>query len=225
MGYTYAIFARTTRGGLLIAYIAQGLTLGFSAAATPGPFQAYLLSQTLKNGWKRTLLAALAPILSDGPIITLVLLILTQTPDWLLTALQTAGALFILYLARGAYLVFKDFDETQPSGEESSQQSLLEATTINLLNPNPYIFWGTIGGPILVEGWRKAPPCGAGFILGFYVTLITGLAGFVILFGTARHLGPRVSRILSGIAAAVLLLLGIYQLVTGVDGLRALLNA
>ncbi|HXW00521.1 MAG TPA: lysine transporter LysE, partial [Anaerolineae bacterium] len=77
-------------------YFLQGLTLGLSATATPGPFQAFLLAQALKYGWKRTLPATLAPLVSDGPIIFLVLLVLTQTPAWFLNSLQIAGGVFVL---------------------------------------------------------------------------------------------------------------------------------
>ncbi|NJN98663.1 MAG: LysE family transporter [Anaerolineales bacterium] len=80
----------------------QGLTLGLSATAAPGPFQAFLLGQALKHGWKQTLPATLAPLVSDGPIIFLVLLVLTQTPLWFLNGLQIVGGLFVLYLAKGS---------------------------------------------------------------------------------------------------------------------------
>lgn len=202
-------------------YLLQGLTLGFTASATPGPFLAYLLSQTLKNGWKRTLPATLAPLLSDGPIIALVLLILTQTPTWLLKALQIAGGIFILYLARGAYLSFKHFEPDTPYGGQANRKNLFEATIMNLLNPNPYIFWGSVGGPLLLKGWRESPAHGAIFILGFYLLLVGGFVGFTLLFGTTRRLGPKVSRILSGISAVVLLLFGLYQLGTGIVGLTS----
>ncbi|NJN95941.1 MAG: hypothetical protein HC875_18455 [Anaerolineales bacterium] len=45
----------------MILYFLQGLTLGLSATAAPGPFQAFLLGQALKHGWKQTLPATLAP--------------------------------------------------------------------------------------------------------------------------------------------------------------------
>ena len=83
-------------------YIIQGPGYGFAAAVKPGPFQTYLISQTLSKGWKRTLPTALAPLLSDGPIITLCLLVLSQVPAWLQRFLYIAGGLFILYLAFGA---------------------------------------------------------------------------------------------------------------------------
>lgn len=193
-------------------YLSQGLVLGGTAAAQPGPFQAYLLSQTLRNGWRRTLLAAFAPLISDGPIVALVLLVLTQTPAWLLNVLRLAGGCFLLFLAYKAFRAFQTAGSTSLPVPESGRQSLLEAALLNALSPNPYIFWATIAGPILIEGWRRSPAFGLSFVLGFYGTLIGGFIGFVILFAVARGLDPRFSRALSALSALLLLLFGLYQL-------------
>src|SRR5512147_1758991 len=125
-------------------YIAQGIGYGFAAAMQPGPFQTYLISQTLTRGWKRTLPAALAPLISDGPIIALCLLVLSQVPAWLQRFLYTAGGVFVLYLAYGAYKSWKKFDPSAPAIETTTDQSLLKAALINMLNPNPYIFWSLV---------------------------------------------------------------------------------
>jgi threonine/homoserine/homoserine lactone efflux protein len=203
---------------ILFAYLTQGLVLGFSAAAQPGPFQAYLLSQTIANGWRKTLLAAFAPLLSDGPIILLVLLVLTRTPDWFLSMMQAAGGLFLLYLAWGAYRSFVTAVSLQPS-PAANNQSILKAALMNGLSPNPYIFWGTIGGPILIAGWRQSPTHGASFMVGFYGTLIGGFIAFIALFAVAKNLDPRVGRGLSLASALALLLFGLYQLWQGVPGI------
>ena len=67
----------------MLGYLILGITYAFTAAVQPGPFQTYLISQTLSNGWRSTLPAAIAPLLSDGPIIILVLLVLSRMPGWL----------------------------------------------------------------------------------------------------------------------------------------------
>lgn len=203
----------------MLAYIVRGLILGLPAAAQPGPFQAYLLSQTMKNGWRRTLPAALAPLLSDGPIIVLVVLILTQLPSWFLRALQLAGGVFILYLAWRAWNAFRyaSFGALQEP-DDAPRQSLPEAALMNALNPNPYIFWGLAAGPILLDAWRLAPSLGFGFLAGFYSALLGGFALQIVLFGTARRIDPRVSRALTGISALALLLFGLFQVWRGTWG-------
>ncbi len=203
----------------MLIYFLQGATLGLSATATPGPFLAFLLAQTLKNGWRPTLPSALAPLISDGPIIALVLLVLTQTPSWLLNVLQILGGFFILYLARGAFLALKTVGPRPEISQEAVRQGFFRAVLMNALSPGPYLFWSIIAGPIVLESWRQSPPLGLSFVLGFYGTLIGGFAVFIILFATASQLGPRVSKIMSGVSALALFIFGLYQLWTGVRGL------
>jgi len=203
----------------LFLYFLQGATLGLSASATPGPFLAFLLSQTLKNGWRPTLPASLAPLISDGPIIALVMLVLTQTSDRFLDVLRVAGGLFILYLAWGAWQAFQNPLLPAEISQEAARQSLLKGALMNALSPGPYFFWGVLAGPIVLEGWRQSPALGLSFGFGFYCTLIGGFATFVIIFATARQLGPRVSRIMSGVSAMALVIFGFYQLWIGLANL------
>lgn len=197
-------------------YIVQGIGYGFAAAAQPGPFQTYLISQTLTRGWRRTLPASLAPLISDGPIIALCLFVLSQIPAWFQRFLYIAGGLFVLYLAHGAYRSWKNYAVSAPLIESNTQQSILKAAAINILNPNPYIYWSLVTGPILLRGWREVPMYGIGFISGFYITLISVMAGIVLVFGAAREFGPKVNRALLGISAIALSGFGLYQLWLGV---------
>lgn len=197
-------------------YIIQGIGYGLAAAAQPGPFQTYIISQSLAKGWRKTLLAALAPLVSDPPIVTLCLLVLSQVPAWFQRFLYIAGGLFILYLAYGAYKAWKSFDAHLPNSESETRQSLWQAALMNALSPGPYIFWSLVTGPILMRGWREMPIHGIGFMAGFYVTMISSLALIIIVFGIARELGPKVNRALLGISAVALFIFGLYQLGSGI---------
>ena len=196
-------------------YLLQGIGYGLAAASQPGPFQTYLISQTLTRGWKRTLPAALAPLVSDGPIILICVLVLSQVPVWMQRILYIAGGLFILYLAYGTYNSWKNFDSRLPSLETGTQQSILKAALMNALSPGPYIFWTLVTGPILLKGWRETPVNGIGFLIGFYVTLVSSLAALILIFGTAAKLGPKFNRMLLGISAIALTCFGLYQLWLG----------
>lgn len=202
----------------MLSYILQGFFLGFPAAATPGPLQAFYLSQTMRAGWRKTLPSALAPLLSDGPIILLVLFVLTRTPDYFLRGLRLAGGVFILYLAYGAYVQFRSQTQTALASPDAARQGLLKAVVTNLLNPNPYIFWGVVAGPILISAWRESALYSLGFMVGFYGTMISGLGLLIIFFAAAGRLSPRLVRLLSGLSALVLLGFGLYQLWTGISG-------
>jgi len=196
-------------------YFLQGAALSLSASIMPGPLQAYLFSQALKNGWKSTLPAALAPLVTDGPIIALVLFLLTQTPQYFLDMIRIVGGVFILYLARSAFINLTDPAPAIKPSENPGRQSFLNAVAINVFNPNPYIFWGVVSGPILLSGWRESPSLGVSFLIGFYGTLVCSLAALIFLFATAGHISQNINRLLSIIACTVLLAFGIYQSVTG----------
>src|SRR5919108_2450431 len=189
-------------------YILQGIGYGLAAAAQPGPLQTYLISQALTKGWKQTLPAAFAPLISDGPIVAFSLLIISQLPSWLERFLYIAGGLFVLYLAYGTYRSWKYFDSNIPYPMMKNQQSLFKAALVNVLNPNPYLFWSLVTGPILLGGWRQTPIHGLGFMAGFYATMILGLATTIVVFGSARPLGPKVNRALLGISALALFCFG-----------------
>ena len=202
----------------MFLYIIQGIGYGFAAAAQPGPFQTYIISQTLNSGWRRTLPAVFAPLVSDGPIIILVLLVLSQVPDWFQRALYVAGGLFILFLAFNAFRGWRKFDPGGGEGSQSGGQSLFKAAMMNVLSPGPYLFWSLVTGPILLAGWRQAPTNGLGLLAGFYLAMILCLGGFVAVFATARQLGPRVNRTLLGVSAVALFGFGLFQLWRGFLG-------
>ena len=196
-------------------YLIQGIGYGLAAAAQPGPFQTFLISQSLTRGWKRTLLSAFAPLMSDGPIILLSVLMLSQVPAWLQRFLHIAGGCFILYLAYNAYKAWQNFAFHSPQPEITDKQNLFKAATINALSPGPYMFWTLATGPILLAGWRETPAHGIGFLAGFYAAFISSLMAIIIVFGTAQKLGPKVNQALLGISTIALFCFGLYQLWLG----------
>lgn len=199
----------------MVGYMILGMTYAFAAAVQPGPLQTYLISQTLSNGWRRTVPAAFAPLISDGPIIALVLLALSHMPALLVQALQIAGGLFLLYLAIGAFKSWQNFDIKKDIQVQSNRQTVFKAALVNLLNPAPYLGWSLVMGPLLIKGWRESPVNGIALLGGFYTILILVTLGIMLLFAGARNLGPRISRTLIGVSAIALVLFGLYELWLG----------
>ena len=165
-------------------YLLQGAAFGFAAASQPGPFQTYLISQSISHGWRRTLPSALAPLISDGPIIALCLLVLSQVPPWMEQVLYGVSGVFIVYLAFGSFRSWRAMDplaDTEPV--EMPTRHIGKAVVMNMLSPGPYIFWTLVTGPVLVAGWRESPAHGLVFLGGFYATIVGGLAAIVLVFG------------------------------------------
>ncbi len=88
---------------LSLTFFLKGLALGLTAAASPGPTQTFLIGQSLAGGWRRGAPVAFAPLISDGPIIFLTILVLEQLPSLLIRIISLTGGLFVLYLAWGLW--------------------------------------------------------------------------------------------------------------------------
>lgn len=201
----------------MLKYVAIGASLAFAAAVQPGPLQAYLLSRVTAIGWRRTLPAALAPLLSDGPIAALALLVLGHLSLGTQSVLRTVGGGLLLYLAWGAFQQWRR--NGSPPSEQSGRvpRTLIEAALVNLLNPNPYLGWALILGPVVVSAWQEAPRFGVAVVVAFYATMVSTLSVLIVSFGSARLLGPRFQRVLQFMSAWILAGLGVYQLAKSIQ--------
>lgn len=206
----------------MAVYLILGITFGFAAAVQPGPMQMFLISRALSHGWRHTLPSACAPIVSDIPIVILVLLVLNHVPDWAENILHLAGGVFLLFLAYSAYRSFRHYTLDRTALSQSARQSFLKAVTVNLLNPNPYIAWSLVMGPLFLQGWREAPGNGVALMAGFYGCMIATTAGIIVIFSAMRMLGAKVSRVLVGVSAVALACFGLYQLWMGISGMTAI---
>jgi len=211
-------------------YFIQGLALGMTAAAVPGAFQAFLVHQTLANGWRRGMLVAFVPLLSDPPIILFILLLLNQLPPFLSQAIGLLGGAFALYLAWGMWQEWRRAAPSQPITAGPDQETtapttnsawnvLGRAALINLLSPGPYLFWSLVCGPLLLEALRLSALHGAGFLSGFYIAFVGGMLALAALFSQARRLGDRAVRGLILASLAILAGFGILLIVQGISGL------
>jgi threonine/homoserine/homoserine lactone efflux protein len=204
--------------GAIFSLFTQGVTLGFSAAASPGPFQAFLLAHASRHGVRRTMALALAPLVSDGPIVAIVLLALTRVPEGFLRGLEVVGGGFLLWLARDGWRTSGETRSGTAAPAGGPGGSFLRAVLVNATGPGPWVFWSTVCGPILAEAWRAGPSRAAAFLLGFYAMLVGGKAALVAVFGLAGRIGPRTARGLGLASAAIMAAMGVLQIWRGISG-------
>ena len=186
----------------------------FACAIQPGPLQAFLLSQVAHKGWRRTLPAAFSPILSDGPIAVLVLLVLRRLPVGVERFLQAAGGFLLLYLAWAAFSQTRTRTGEPRIREDSAPRTVLQAAAVNILNPNPYLGWTLVLGPRMLSAWAQSQGLAVALAASFYGTMVMTLAAIILLFGATRFLGSRSQRMLLALSAGALALLGVFQLVS-----------
>lgn len=204
----------------MLSFFAQGASLGFTAGSSPGPLQTFLIQSTLAHGWRRALICIVSPIISDIPFILLTVFILNQFPPEVIRIVQIIGGLFILYLA---YVSVKGIRSgAMISGAAREEVSTARPVTllgrtilINWTSPGPYIFWGTVNGPLLSQALSQSFGHAALFMVGFYGVFLLLLVGWIVIFDRLRHIDSRFTRGLLWITVGVLLLLGISLLLSG----------
>jgi len=182
----------------------------------PGALQAYLVNQAATKSWRRAAVLSFAPLVSDIPIVLLTALVLSFVPEWVLSIVQIIGGAFILYLA---YRSLSGFLKSRNMPDNPAPASFGSAVVINLLNPNVYIYWGTISGPLFIQGWREFPPTGVLFLVFFYGTMIVMTNILILAVNRLSTLGNRIQRILQCLSVVFMAVMGVVQLSAGITRL------
>ena len=211
----------------VLALFLQGLALGFSAAASPGPFQTYLVNQTLIGGWRRGVVISMAPLISDIPIVLTILFLLERLPASFLRVVSVLGGIFLLYVSFSLWRQWRsnqvdlsgaDQDAGSALSSPSNLGYLLRGIAMNALSPGPYTFWALVNGPIVLAALQQSWLHALAFLLGFYGMIVGCYMGIAALFHQARRLGPRFVHSLLLVSIVILLVFALLLLFRGVAG-------
>lgn len=168
----------------MLYFLTAGTVLGLSAGFAPGPLLALVIAETLRHGIGSGVRVALAPIITDLPIILLTLLVLAKLADfhYLLGALSLAGGLFLLILARQSMRtrgIALDIRETTP-------RSLAKGVAANALNPHPYLFWISVGAPTMTKALNLHLGALLAFLFSFYIFLVGSKILLAVFVGRSK---------------------------------------
>jgi threonine/homoserine/homoserine lactone efflux protein len=161
-----------TMGTMLVeaTIFIQGCAFGLAGGFTPGPTTAVVVAQTIRFGFLDGIKVAIAPLLTDAPIIILSALLVGQLARFesVLGVITVLGASFLIYLAAESFRVRAiEFAE-----EDVQPRSVRKGFMANLLSPHPYLFWFVIGAPTLLKAWTISLLAAVLFLIGLYVCLV-----------------------------------------------------
>ncbi|HEX7153662.1 MAG TPA: LysE family transporter [Thermoanaerobaculia bacterium] len=156
----------------MLAALAAGLVYGLSGGLLPGPLLTLVIRQTLRHGAAEGVKTSFVPLLTDGPLIIVLLLFMERLTRIrpLLGAIAFAGALYLLYLAWESWTSRPPESVELVAGE--APRSILRGVFVNYLNPNPYLFWITVGMPTLARSWNVGWGAASTFLVVFFTCLI-----------------------------------------------------
>ena len=196
---------------LILGLAFAGATLGIVEGIKPGPLLTMVIRETLSGGLRAGLWTAAAPIFTDGPLVIFSLfaaawLAEDQTLLFLVTA---AGAAFLAWMGiQCFYLEPPDIN----AGAPPPTGSFLRGVITNLLNPNVYVFWFLIGGPLMASAIEETIIAPIAYAVTFLVTIM--LTKAAIAYAVHRA-GGRISpvayrRLLAFCGVAMLLFSASY---------------
>ena len=142
-----------------------GLLLGAPSGLAPGPMLLLIISETLRHGKRAGAKVACIPLLTDAPIVLASGLLFTQITNMniILGGISIIGSIFLLHLGIKSLLAANsEFLDYTPR-----PLLLREIMIANLTNPNPYLFWFTVGAPIMVRSFQQNLSKGLSFLVSF----------------------------------------------------------
>jgi len=153
-----------------IKFLVTGVILGLTAGISPGPLLTLVISETLRHGRKEGIKVALAPFITDLPIILLSLFILSKLS-------RLHSVLGVISILGGLYLAYLAYENIGLKGIDASiqnikPQSIRKGIIANFFSPAPYMFWIAVGAPLMLKAYGVAPIAAIMFIAGFYLCLV-----------------------------------------------------
>ena len=154
----------------MLEYLSAGTLLGLASGFAPGPLLVLVVAETLRHDVKAGIKVAIAPLITDVPIIVISLLVLNRLAHFrtILGGISILGGLFILYLG---------YESIKTKGLEFNlpptiSNSFKKGVITNALNPHPYIFYVTVGAPIIFKAFKQNFALAFLFIGSFLIFLV-----------------------------------------------------
>lgn len=204
--------------------VLQGLGYGFLAGVTIGPFLGYVVNIVLTRGWRQSMPLITVPLVVDTPIIIVFLNVLSGLPEFVLDIMSIVGGTFVLWLGWNTWRETQQAEQSKreknadvPIHETSIWGIYVRGVLVNALNPAPYLYWSTIGAPIVLDGIRDG---GAGyaaaFLAAYYSIFLTLIFVLMIVIERLGELNEQMNRYLLPVTIILMILLGIGLVSTGV---------
>ena len=170
---------------LVVGLALAGITLGIVEGVKPGPLLTTVIKETLTNGFKGGIRAASAPFFTDGPLILFSIFMAGYIADQplLFCGIAVLGAIFLTRMGMECFNPeIPDIDATYIDLTQSLKKGILT----NLLNPNAYIFWLLIGGPLMATAADSEPKAPFAYAISFLVSIVLVKITIAYFFSKAQ---------------------------------------
>jgi threonine/homoserine/homoserine lactone efflux protein len=200
-----------------LSFLITAFFLGLSGGLSPGPLLTLVVTQSLRHGPKEGIKVSMAPLFTDFPIVLATLYILSHLADIqpVIGAIFLLGAAFLIFLGCDSLL----FEGVDIDVAQIKPQSVKKGVVANFLNPSPYLFWLSIGAPIVLKAYKNSILSAILFVACFYMVLVGSKILIAIAVGKSRRFLKNNHYVYTVRCLGIVLL--IFALLFVYDGLKA----
>lgn len=168
----------------MIHFLTMGLVLGLSAGLAPGPLLTLVVSETLRSHVGAGIRVALAPLISDLPIVVVSVGLLSTMAGFeaVLGGISLVGGAVVFRM--GVHGLKTRILVIEPG--VSGRNALARGVLVNVLSPHPYLFWISVGAPLVNRAMAVSMAAAGAFIAGFYLLLIGSKVVLALVVGRSR---------------------------------------
>ncbi|MES9854612.1 MAG: LysE family transporter [Candidatus Thiodiazotropha sp. L084R] len=165
----------------MLSTISAGIVLGLSAGLAPGPLLTLVISETLQHDIRAGIKVAVAPIITDLPIIIFSLFIINEISG-------LYSILGLISLLGGCFVFYIGYENVRSAGidlniQRERSNSLKKGVIVNALSPHPYLFWFSVGSPMIIKMMNTDGVASFVFILSFYSLLVGSKIVLAVVVG------------------------------------------
>ena len=199
--------------------------IGFSVASIPGPTIILIASETLRKGAGAGLSVMTAPLLLDA-------LLMLPLGLFFQALLPVESGRTGLMIIGGGLLVWFGLQSIRTGPDEKSAAAKLDSPApdgrheirpfskgvlVHLTSPYPYLYWGTVGAPLVRQGFESGGLWTAAiFPLGFWVgTTSFTLLVIALLARGKKLLSPPWELFFHRALGALLIATGVFLMMKG----------
>lgn len=203
--------------------------IGFSVASIPGPTILLIASETLRRGAAAGLSIMMAPLLLDA----LVMLPLGLSFQAALpveggrSGLTVAGGCLLIWFGLQSIRTGSNKELTSPpasSGQDQKREThpFFKGILVHLTSPYPYLYWGTVGAPLVRQGFERGGFWQAAiFPLGFWMGAVSfTVLAIALLARGKKFLSAQWELILHRALGALLIASGVLLIIKGWQGFQ-----
>jgi len=195
-----------------IEFLALGAFLGLTAGISPGPLLAITISETLQYGKWKGIKVAVSPLITDMPIVLSALFVLSQlaSSSFIIGIIAFFGASYLIYSGIESLKIKSGSFEINSEKKDALKRGVI----VNFGNPHPYIFWLTIGGPMIFKSLNTHIWATILFIFGFYSLLVGSKVVVALIVERSKYF------IKSKYYFSIVRTLGIAQIIFGLTFIK-----